>query len=131
MDIRPYGFGPGQFRGGDGVPFRGALVQHVDGGSGPSSLAWAIFALVLVLLVLAIVSLAIDAYYRSRGTPSATKSVPDAGIGHRDSGQALAVLDRRYARGKVSREEYLQTRDDLRGAADATTRVIPPQAEPA
>jgi uncharacterized membrane protein len=130
MDIRPYGFGPGQFRGGDGVPFRGALVQHVDGGSGPSSLAWAIFALVLVLLVLAIVSLAIDAYYRSRGVRPAVASVY-AGGAPGDSSEALAVLDARYARGEVTRDEYIQTRNDLRGATDATTQVLPPHAEPA
>ena len=62
MDIRPNLIPPDGFRG-DGAPFRGALVEHAGGG-GPSTLAWAIFALVLVLLLLAIASLAIDAYYR-------------------------------------------------------------------
>jgi hypothetical protein len=28
------------------------------------------------------------------------------------------------------RDEYLQARDDLRGSAEATTQVIPPNAEP-
>jgi putative membrane protein len=128
MDIRPYGLPPDGFRGGDGMPFRGQLVQHVDGG-GPSTLAWAIFALVLVLLVLAIVSLAVDAYHRHRdaragqGVDTPPKSA--------DSSRALAVLDDRYARGEISRDDYLRTRDDLRGVTEATTQVIPPEPEPA
>jgi uncharacterized membrane protein len=126
MDVRP-GLPPYGFRGGDGVPFRGALVQHVDG-RGPSSLAWAIFALVLLLLVLAIVSLAIDAYYRSRSVRPAVASALGSGTGPGGSSEALAVLDARYARGEVSRDEYIQTRNDLGGA---TTQVIPPQPEPA
>jgi putative membrane protein len=119
MDIRPYGFPPDGFRGGDGSPFRGALV-HVDGG-GPSALTWAIFALLVVLLLLAIASLAIDAYYRRRS----------ARPGPEDSRRPLAVLDDRYARGEIARDEYLRARDDLRGSTEATTQVIPPDPEPA
>jgi putative membrane protein len=126
MDIRPYGFGfsPDGFRGGGGAPFRGALVQHVEG-SGPSSLAWAIFAIVLVLLLLAIASLAIDAYHRHRGARPAT---PSASV---ESSRALALLDDRYARGDISRDDYLRARDDLRGTTEAPTQVIPPEPEPA
>jgi putative membrane protein len=126
MDIRPYGFGPPPdgFRGGDEMPFRDALVQHVDGG-GPGSLAWAIFAIVLVLLLLAIASLAIDAYYRHRGVRTAT---PSASV---ESSRALALLDDRYARGDISRDDYLRARDDLRGSTEAPTQVIPPEPEPA
>jgi uncharacterized membrane protein len=130
MEIRPYGFGPPPdgFRGGDGMPFRGQLVQHVDGG-GPSTLAWAIFALVLVLLVLAIVSLAVDAYHRHRGV-RAERAV-DAPPTSAGPSRALVVLDDRYARGEISRDDYLRTRDDLRGVTEATTQVIAPEPEPA
>jgi uncharacterized membrane protein len=130
MDIRPYGFPPDGFRGGDGIPFRGQLVQHVDGG-GPSSLAWAIFALVLVLLVLAIVSLALDAYYRHRGARPAPQPAQEPPSEPGGSSRALVMLDDRYAGGEISRDEYLRARDDLRGVTEATTEVIPPEPEPA
>jgi uncharacterized membrane protein len=86
-----------------------------------------IFALVLVLLLLAIASLAIDAYYRSRASRPAAPDQPPAAPA---TSQVLAALDARYARGEVSREDYLRTQDDLRGTADATTQVIPPNPEP-
>lgn len=35
------------------------------------------------------------------------------GVGEK-SGNALAVLEERYARGDIGREEYLQKRDDLK-----------------
>jgi uncharacterized membrane protein len=129
MDIRPYGFPPDGFRGEDGSPFRGAFV-HVDGG-GPSALTWAIFALLVVLLLLAIASLAIDAYYRRRSARSVPASVSDTRPAPEESSRALAVLDDRYARGEIARDEYLRARDDLRGATEATTQVIPPEPEAA
>jgi uncharacterized membrane protein len=131
MDIRPYTFPQDGFPRGDGMPFRGALVEHADGGGGPGALTWAIFALLLLLLLLAIASLAIDAYNRNRARQSAPETASDAPPPPVDSSGALAVLDDRYARGEISRDEYLRTRDDLRGATDATTQVIPPEPEPA
>ncbi|HZO61444.1 MAG TPA: SHOCT domain-containing protein [Gaiellaceae bacterium] len=124
MDIRPNvlppsGFG---FRGGDG-PLRGAVVRHVDGG-GPGALAWVIFALVLALLLLTIASLVLDDYRSRAGRPSA-QSAP----GPPGSTRALTVLDDRYARGEISRDDYLRARDDLRGL-DAPTEVIRAQPEP-
>lgn len=131
MDIRPHGFPPPDgFRGGDGIPFRGPLVQHMDGG-GPSTLAWVIFALLLVLLVLAIVSLAVDAYYRRRGTRPEPQPPADTPLESGDTSRALVVLDDRYARGEISRDDYIRTRDDLRGVTEPTTQVIPPEPEPA
>jgi len=38
---------------------------------------------------------------------------PAASQGTTTSRPALAILDERYARGELSREEYLQARDDL------------------
>jgi uncharacterized membrane protein len=124
-DIQP--FPPGGFRG-DG------FVERVGGG-GPSDLAWVIFALVLVLLLLAIVSLALDAYYRSQGSRPFSKWLPPGmPPGLVPSGRALAVLGVRYARGEISRQEYLLAREDLGGApeevAEAPTEVIPTPEPP-
>jgi len=121
MDNRPNLMPPDGFRGGGGFP--GGPIEHLGGG-GPSTLAWVIFALVLVLLLLAIASLVIDAYYRRRA------SQPVAPAPKQDTTEALAALDARYARGEVPRDEYLQTRNDLRGTTEATTQVIPPNPEP-
>jgi uncharacterized membrane protein len=123
MDNRPNLIPPGGFRG-DGS-FRGVVVEH--GGGGPSTLAWVIFGLVLVLLLLAIASLLVDAYYRRRA--SQPLSAPVAAPPSPAATEALLTLDARYARGNISRDEYLQARDDLRGT-DAPTQVIPPNPEP-
>jgi Short C-terminal domain len=117
-------------------PFGGArFVERVGDGGGPSDLAWVIFSLLLVLLLLAIVSLALDAYFRSQRPRPFTKWLPP-GIppGPFRGGRALAVLDVRYARGEISRDEFLQTRADLGGAPyedeEEPTEVIPPEPEP-
>ncbi len=130
MELRPYGLIPDGFRG-DGTPFRGALVEHADRG-GPDALVWAIFALLLVLLLLAIASLAFDLYHRHRDPQSAPESVGDGPPPtHGPSSGALTLLDDRYARGEIPRDDYLQARDDLRGVTDAPTQVIPPEPKPA
>ena len=94
-----------------------------------------IFALVLVLLLLAIVSLALDAYYRSHGGPRPfVKWLPPGGPpGFAPGRRALAVLDMRYARGEVSRKDYLRAREDLGAPPDlddeATIEVPPPEGK--
>src|SRR6266536_4962699 len=92
--------------------FRGGFAEHVGGG-GPSDLAWVIFALLLVLLLLVLVSLALDAYYRSQGSRPMVKWLGPGPPGFAPGGRALAVLGVRYARGEISRDDYLQARDDL------------------
>jgi uncharacterized membrane protein len=108
------------------APFpRGAFVQGIGdhGGGWPDGLAWTIFALLLVLLLIAIVALALDAYHRSRPVALASQPAqPAAG--------SLAVLDMRYARGEIEREAYVQARSDL-GGPEATTVVMPATTEPA
>ena len=119
-------------------PFRGGgggFVERVGHGGGPSDLAWVIFALLLVLLLLAIVSLALDAYYRSQGgSRPYVKWLPPGGPpGLASGGRALAVLDMRYARGEVARKDYLRAREDLGAPPDLddemTTEVQAPPPE--
>ena len=56
---------------------------------------------------------------------------PDTSSEPGDPTGALAVLDDRYARGEISRDDYLRTRDDLRGVTEATPQVTPTEPEPA
>ncbi|OYX27902.1 MAG: electron transporter RnfE [Hydrogenophilales bacterium 28-61-11] len=64
-------------------------------------LGMAFFWLILILLVLAVVK------YLKGGRRS---NAPDSG----KKPDALAVLEERYAKGEINREEYLQKRDDLK-----------------
>jgi len=106
-------------------PFREGFVEHAGGG-GPADLLWVIFGIALALLLIAIVSVALDAYYRLQGQRPFVKWL---GPGMAPGGRALALLDVRYARGELSRKDYLRAREDIRGAPDdldETTEVIPP-----
>ena len=105
------GYGIQQFPPGG---FRGDFVEHGGHHGGPHALAWVIFALLLTLLLVALVSLALDMYHRSQRVPSE---------------RALAALDDRYARGEIPREDYLQARHDL-GGPEAPTVEMPPPPEP-
>jgi putative membrane protein len=94
------------------------------GGGWPDGLSWVMFAILLVLLLIAVVSLALALYDRSHDKAPAPSS----------SG-ALTELDLRYARGELGRDEYLQRRADLGGRPapplEATTVVSPsPPPEP-
>ena len=81
-------------------------MNHEGYGVGLHWLGWlgmAFFWLILVLLVWALVK-----YLKG-----------DRRLGDLDSERkpdALAVLEERYARGEINREEYLQKRDDLKQA---------------
>ena len=96
-------------------PDRGIAFGQVD--TGPSSFDWMIFALLCLILLVSLISLVLDFYYRSN-RPSGT----------------LAVLDERYARGEIDRAAYLQARTDLGGsvpaeeASEAPTEVAKPPA---
>ena len=73
-------------------------------GMGWHGLEWigmALFMLIPILLVLAILKYLIGG--RRSSSPDGSKN-PDA----------LALLDERYARGEMDRDEYLQKLDDLK-----------------
>ncbi len=81
------------------------MWMNCDGyGMGWHWLGWlgmAFFWLIPILLVLAAVKYLMG---DRRSNPPDGERKPDA----------LAVLEERYARGEINREEYLQKRDDLK-----------------
>ena len=94
----------------------GIVIERAGQHSGPSAFAWTIFALLLVILLVALISLVLDFYYRTNRP-----------------GGTLAVLDERYARGEIDRATYLQARADLGGpppASEAPTEVTPQPPAP-
>lgn len=90
----------------------GPMVEHFHNGNG--SLAWATFALVL-LLVLTFGAYLIATYAGRSGRRTHMRF-----RGRRPD--ALEVLRMRFASGQMSREEFLQAESDL----NATERTIEP-----
>ena len=106
-----FGFGPIYF-------------QH--GGGGPHALAWATFGLVL-LLVLALGAMVI-ARAAARSRPFPAWGPPSGGRRFRMQRgfDPLQVLQIRYARGELSRDEFLQATSDLASSAPTEERPAPP-----
>jgi uncharacterized membrane protein len=87
--------------------------RTAEHGGGTDTVLWAVFGLVLALLVLAVLALAAryGAAWRVRRVAVA--------------GDPLDVVRLRYARGQLSREDYLQASADL-GAQPAQPAEPPP-----
>src|SRR6476646_8787487 len=104
------------------------FVEHAGNAGGwPDGLSWVMFALLLLLFLIAVASLALALYDRSH------RSVASAPA---PSG-ALGELELRYARGELGRAAYLQRRADLGGPPvlepppEATTVIAsPPEPQP-
>jgi uncharacterized membrane protein len=81
---------------------------------GPSALAWTIFALQLLLLAglayLVVRSVA-GSWRPAAATATTVAPAPQAN-------EAVEIVRMRYARGEVSRDEYVQAVRDLGGTAD-------------
>jgi uncharacterized membrane protein len=106
-DAPPFFRGPGRvFVGPDG------FVHH----GGPGTLAWVIFALELVMLASLALLLARAFTWRR---PQLRRVTTTTG------GDPLDHLRWRYARGEMTRDEYLQTVRDLGGEPDAPTEELP------
>ncbi len=117
---RGFGFAPNGPRDG---------FYHAGHGGTPA-LAWVIFGLLLALLLISLVSLALDVYARSqRRSRRFGRWLP----GQPGPGRAMAMLDARYVQGELSREDYLQMRGDVLGrdASEEPTEVVPPPEPPA
>ena len=84
-------------------------MNHEGYGMGWQGLGWlgmVTFWLLLILLVLAAVK------YLAAGRRS---NIPNGESGEKRP-KALLILEQRYARGEIKRDEYLQKRDDLKNA---------------
>ena len=120
------GFGPdGPF--GPDVPRRvflepAGFPHH----GGPGALAWAIFALVLALVV----GFALAALLGFATRRQVQWRLAPAGEPRFGPPDPLSVLSMRYARGEISRDQFVQTTDDLRRRPperdEAPTETQPP-----
>ena len=82
-------------------------MDYEDYDMGWGWLGWLSMAFFWVILILLVLVLVVVKYLMGSRRSNATDGErrPDA----------LAVLEERYARGEIGREEYLQKRDDLKG----------------
>jgi uncharacterized membrane protein len=121
--MHPLPFFPRRGGFGDGIlPFgdRGAFLAPGPGHDGLGALEWAIFAIVLATLIAVVFALA-SRFARHR--PPHWGRFAFAGAPPVDP---VGVVRMRYARGEVSRDEYLQATRDLGGEPEAE----PPPSEP-
>lgn len=89
---------------------RAALAQsfHDFHGMGGMGIAYWISAILGVLFIVGVVALIVAVAWRLfRGGREDGRRPATADVG------PLDILERRYARGEIDREEYLQKRDDL------------------
>jgi hypothetical protein len=132
----------------DGRPLPGFDGRRLHDGDGLSVIHWLIPLLILLLLAAGVIWLVLRVgldrrrfgppppWARAAGGPWAryaggpwSRQAPDLYPGvHPGADPALAELRLRYARGDVSREDFLRTSADLGGSEPAP--VEPPPAEP-
>lgn len=101
-------------------PFFGPGTQH-----GVGAFGWLVFAVLLAILIVAVVFL-VRALREQRG-PGAGRQAPLL------ADQALAELRLRYARGELTREEFIQRGNDLvasLGGVPASGGQRPPPPAP-
>jgi len=81
-----------------------------DGFGGAFMVVWMIFGLLLMVLVVVGIVWLVRQLSSNGDRSVAQQGPPSSGPG---AGSAREELDRRYARGEISREEYRTMRDDL------------------
>jgi putative membrane protein len=90
------------------------VIAHLGHGDAWGGL-WGLVGLLAALAFVALVVLAVAAMLRAGGR-----------VEHAGRSTAVRVLEERYARGEISREEFVERRDVLRGGR----RTPPPADEP-
>jgi uncharacterized membrane protein len=129
----------------------GVIDLAGNGGDGNHALLWVIFTLLLIVLVVTLVSLFLDEYRRTQEAhadghdgspptdeheaptqvvdlqPESPQAEAQAASAQADEqpasagGDALSVLDTRYAAGEVTRRDYLRIRKDILGPEAAAS----------
>jgi hypothetical protein len=107
---------PDNFRG--GRPLFGPVDGHHGG---PPALAWAIFA--LQLLMLAALAVLLVRAFAFRPRPAGP---PPRRFRRHGPPDPLTHARMRYVNGEMSREEYLQVTRDLGGTPEGPTEELPP-----
>jgi len=83
-----------------------------NGAGAGFTVVWMIFGLLLIVLLVVGIVWLFRQVSPDGGRPTDQQRPPASGPA---SGTAREDLDRRYARGEISREEYRAIRDDLEG----------------
>ncbi len=98
------GHGPRMDRWGDGMMWNGVGAGFM--------VVWMVFGLLLIVLLVVGIVWLFRQVSSDGGRPTDQQRPPASGPA---SGTAREDVDRRYARGEISREEYRAIRDDLEG----------------
>lgn len=117
------------------MPFpmqRGYGFERVGGmhRGGGDPLDWVIFALLLLLILLAVAEFAVLVRSR-RGGPRHMWRGGHKGPGPWGPPDPLAFARMRYARGEIDRDTYVQLTQDLGGQPDVEPPPPPPASAPA
>jgi uncharacterized membrane protein len=112
----PFPYAPGS-RGGFFVPEHSAAAAA-------HPLEWAIFAIVLALLLFAVAKVALAAFGGRRPPRPASAGVAAGAT------PSLEVLSSRYAHGEIGRDEFLRAVDDVRGQAAPAADDEPTAEQP-
>ncbi len=131
MDI----FGRGLFDSDNGLFSGGERVYEITGQFGAVGIVALVLGIILWAALMTVIVLAcmelIRRYRQPRNTPGASgpPPAPDQPVPEIPGPGVLAILDERYARGEIGRDEYFSRRADLTGLAGQTPQgsVTPQQ----
>ena len=120
-----------------GFPVRGPFGHHIGG----IGVAGIVLMIILWIAVIAVIVIGIRALIlhsrRNKAVPPGTAGMPAgsyppgvvAGPARAAAPSLVAILEERYARGEINRDEFLQRKQDLGLAGPAIAPTAPPAPE--